>query len=140
MDTLLRPASRHDICGMQRVRASVRENCLVSREIGPEEYREAIEDRGQGWVVIVDGEVVAFAVCRLQDGNVWALFVDPDHEGRGLGRQLLSTLVSWAWDQGLGRLWLSTEPGTRAARFYREAGWEPAGRLDSGELHLELRP
>jgi len=29
---------------------------------------------------------------------------------------------------------LSTDPGTRAERFYRENGWEETGRQDNGEI------
>lgn len=139
MGTLLRPASRRDIPGMARVRASVRENRLASREIGEAEYRAAIEDTGQGWVITAGDDVVAFAVCNLQDGNVWALFVDPAHEGRGLGRRLLATLVACAWEQGLPGLWLTTEPGTRAEAFYLEAGWQVEGQEPSGELRMGLQ-
>lgn len=35
-------------------------------------------------------------------------------------------------------LWLTTTPGTRAERFYRIAGWQPAGLTDDGELRFKL--
>ena len=38
---------------------------------------------------------------------------------------------------GLDRLWLTTEPGTRAQRFYEAAGWTLAGTTDQGELRYE---
>jgi uncharacterized membrane protein len=59
-------------------------------------------------------EVVAFAVANATSGNIWALFVHPDHERRGYGRLLHDTMVSWLWATGLERLLLTTEPGTRA--------------------------
>ena len=123
---------------MQRVRASVRENRLVSITITDDDVRSAIEDRGRGWVVELMGSVVAFAVGDVTNGTVWALFVDPAHEGRGFGRQLHDEMVRWMWDQGLDRLWLTTESETRAERFYRAAGWHCAGRTASGELRFEL--
>jgi GNAT superfamily N-acetyltransferase len=135
---MVRQALRADITAMQRVRASVRENRLVSMTITDDDVRSAIEDRGRGWVVEVFGTVVGFAVGDVTDGNVWALFVDPDHEGRGYGRQLHDEMVRWLWDQGLDRLWLTTESGTRAERFYLVAGWQPVGRTANGELRMEL--
>ena len=137
-DAALRQAIRSDIFGIQRVRHAVRENRLTSRAISDDEVAHAIEVSGRGWVVEVERTVVAFAIGNAQDGNIWALFVDPDHEGRGHGRRLHDTMVAWLWSCDLRTLWLSTEPGTRAQRFYSRAGWTERGLLPSGELRFEL--
>lgn len=134
----LRAARAADIPAIQRVRASVKENRLVSTVITDEDVRTAIEESGRGWVIEEDGEVLAFAIGNTVTGNIWALFVRPEHEGRGYGRQLHDTMVEWLWAAGLDRLWLTTEPGTRAQRFYEAAGWRPSGTTDHGELRYEL--
>jgi GNAT superfamily N-acetyltransferase len=128
-----------DIPGMQRVRASVRENRLVSTVITDEDVRATIERDGRGWVVEDDGEVVAFGVGRATDGNFWALFVHPDHERRGYGRALHDAVVAWLQSRGVERLWLTTEPRTRAQRFYEAAGWRLVARTEKGELLYEKR-
>jgi GNAT superfamily N-acetyltransferase len=136
---MVRPALASDIPDMQRIRHAVRENRLVSRMIRDREVQEAIENRGRGWVVEVSGEVVAFAIGDAQSGSIWALFVHPDHERKGYGRRLHDTMVDWLWSRGLDRLWLTTEPRTRAQRFYESAGWQLAGPTDGGELRYEIR-
>ena len=128
-----------DIGAIQRVRASVRENRLVSSVIADEDVRLAIEETGRGWVVEDQGEVVAFAIGNARTGNIWALFVQPDMEGRGFGRRLHDTMVEWLWDQNLDRLWLTTDPGTRAQRFYEAAGWQLLGTTGRGEVRYELQ-
>ena len=138
MSTNLRQARRDDVAAMQRVRMSVRENRLVSTTFGDDAYVEAIEITGRGWVVEVDGDIVAFAVADARDGGIWALFVDPAHEGQGYGRRLHDAMVSWLRAQGFERLWLTTEAGTRAERFYLNAGWQRAGSAAPGEVRLEL--
>lgn len=132
-------AVRSDIDAIQRVRASVKENRLVSTVVTDEDVRIAIEETGRGWVVEEDSEVVAFAIGNATAGNVWALFVHPEREGRGYGRQLHDTMVNWLWATGLQRLWLTTEPGTRAQRFYDAAGWQPTGTTTGGEVRYELQ-
>jgi uncharacterized membrane protein YkvA (DUF1232 family) len=122
---------------MQRVRHSVKENRLTSCVITDEEVVAAIEVTGRGWVVEVDGEVRAFAVGNAQTGNIWALFVEPGYERRGFGRRLQDEMLAWLWSRGLERLWLSTEPETRARRFYEASGWERRGTLPGGELLFE---
>ena len=135
---MLRPARAADIPAIQQVRASVKENRLVSTIITDEDVRAAIEDRGRGWVVEKNGEVVAFAIGEAITGNIWALFVRPEHEGRGYGRQLHDTMVNWLWTAGLDRVWLTTEAGTRAQRFYEASGWRLTGTTSRGELRYEL--
>lgn len=133
----MRPAVASDIPGIQRVRRSVKENRLVSATISDEDVRVAIEDTGRGWVVEEDGEVAAFAIGNATTGNIWALFVRPESERRGYGRQLHDTMIDWLFAAGLDRLWLATEPGTRAQRFYEAAGWKLEGITDDGELRYE---
>lgn len=137
---ILRRAVRADVAAIQRVRNSVRENRLVSRVIADDEVIEAIEQSGRGWVIEWHAKVVAFAIGNGTTGNVWALFVDPEHEGRGYGRRLLDEMVRWLWSRGLKQLSLSTEPGTRAERFYERAGWQRRELLPNGEVLFELQP
>jgi GNAT superfamily N-acetyltransferase len=136
---MLRQAVFSDVSDIQRIRHSVRENRLVSTSISDEQVREAIEKTGRGWVIESEGVIVAFAIGNAESGNIWALFVDPAHERRGYGRVLHDTMVEWLFSRGLERLWLTTEPGTRAQRFYEAAGWERIGLMDSGELRFERR-
>ena len=139
VDGLLRQAVREDIPGMHRVRLAVRENRLTSTAIREEHYVPEIEVTGRGWVVTEDGNVVAFAVGNREEQNVWALFVDPEREGRGYGRRLHEAMVEWLFSQGVAVIWLSTDPGTRAQRFYEAAGWSFCRVLPDGEHYYELR-
>jgi GNAT superfamily N-acetyltransferase len=135
----LRQATRADIPGMHRVRLAVRENRPTSSAITEADYIPAIEVTGRGWVIDEGGDVRGFAVGHAITGNIWALFVHPLHEGRGFGRQLHDAMVAWLFAQGLLRLTLGTQPGTRAQRFYERAGWRFTGPSERGEVAYELR-
>lgn len=136
---MLRQARRADITDMHRVRMSVLENRLSSTVVTEADYAPAIEEHGRGWLIEEKSEVVGFSVGN-RNGNIWALFVHPKHERRGFGKQLHDTMVSWLWSQGLGSLWLTTQPGTRAERFYEAAGWKRVGPTERGEIRFELQP
>lgn len=134
----LRPATAADWAGMHRVRMAVRENVLSNpAAITEAMYLDMIAARGKGWVVDVEGEIVAFAVADHSRRNIWALFVDPAHERRGYGRRLHDTMLAWLFAQSEETVWLGTDPGTRAERFYRAAGWREAGREKNGEIRFE---
>lgn len=123
---------------MHHVRMSVTENRLVSMQLSDADYIDAIENRGRGWVLEENHTLLAFAVGDATNGSIWALFVLPDHEGRGFGRRLHDEMVTWLWSQNLDALWLTTDPGTRAHRFYEKAGWKVTGPGSHGEIRLEL--
>jgi GNAT superfamily N-acetyltransferase len=141
MPCLLREATRDDVLSMHRVRLSVTENRLTSVPLHPADYVAAIEQTGRGWVIDCQGEIVAFAVGDATSGSVWALFVHPDHERRGHGRRLHDTMIEWLFAGRLDCVRLTTEPGTRAERFYRAAGWQSDGLTERGELMMvNVRP
>jgi len=134
---IVREATVHDIAAMHRVRMAVRENRLLDpSRITEADYVAHLTKLGRGWVAELDGAIAGFAAGRATDGNIWALFVDPACEGRGCGTRLHDVMVSWLFAQGLGRLWLSTEPGTRAERFYLRRGWVPDPPHPPGEVRL----
>ncbi len=135
----LRQATRNDIDGMHRVRLAVRENVLSSpTRISVADYQASIEVKGRGWVIDGGGEIIAFAIGHETDGNIWALFVDPAHEGCGYGRRLHDIMVDWLRGRGLEQLWLTTDPHSRAAGFYRAAGWRDVGLDANGEMRYVL--
>lgn len=84
------------------------------------------------------GAVAGFAALDAAAASVCALFVAPEAEGRAAGRSLLGALVGEALQRGLGRLEFETEPGSRAERFYRAAGWSAAGRGAHGAVRMTL--
>jgi len=136
----IRPARLDDIPQMHRIRLAVRENVLTDHaRVMPDDYRAMLETRGRGWVEERDGEIVAFAIADQTSRNIWALFVAPDVQSQGVGRALLGALVEWMTRQGGDPIWL-TEPGTRAERFYREAGWRAVGTTSAGEIRFEFQP
>ena len=68
---------------------------------------------------------------------MWALFVDPAYERRGVGRRLHDEMVAWLSSAGVPRISLTTDPDTRAERFYRAAGWRRVGDAPNGEVRYE---
>jgi GNAT superfamily N-acetyltransferase len=136
----LRPATIEDIPAMHVVRVSVSENQLSDpNRVTAEDYRRMLQESGCGWVYESGGAVVGFGIVDLSERNIWALFVAPQHEGKGIGSALLKAMVTCGFEAGVGPLWLTTSPGTRAEGFYRKAGWQAAGITDTGELRFELR-
>jgi len=132
-------ATRAEVPDMHRIRMSVRENQLNDpTHVQAHHYTAFVEGDGRAWVAEVDGRIVGFAVADLARANVWALFVEPGYEGRGIGRQLHDRMMNWLFASGATSVWLSTDPATRAERFYREAGWRYVGQEERGEARFEM--
>ena len=136
---MIRQAEPADIGGMQIVRRAVKENALSHQDrIKDNDYITFITTRGNGWVYeTVDG-ILGFAIADLQQHNVWALFVHPDAEKRGIGKALQKVMLDWYFCQTNHTLWLSTSPETRAATFYAKSGWRHTGMHGSDELRFEM--
>lgn len=134
---VIRRATVSDIPALVEIRASVRENILTS-EISEERIVAGLEERGRGWVAEHDERIVGFSMADSIDSLIWALFLRPECEGRGIGRALLVEAVEWLWSQGSERIWLTTDPGTRAAGFYEHMGWTRTGMTERGEARFEL--
>ena len=136
-ETSLREATREDIPGMHQVRVAVRENRLTDpTRISSEDYRAAIEELGCGWVALSADQIVGFAIA-YRSGEIWALFVDPEHEGHGHGKRLHAQMMAWLSKQNLKQAHLGTEVGTRAHRFYLSLGWrESTLKAGSDEINL----
>jgi len=124
---------------MQVIRLTVKENQLESMVIPDTDVIREIEDTGRGWVVEENGRVVGFGIANQEKRNIWALFLDPEHEGKGHGRKLLEAMTEWLWENGDEPIWLSTEPDTRAEMFYSKAGWTKTGLLSNGDMRFEKR-
>ena len=121
-----------------RIRAAVRENRLSDpASIAAADYRPFI-DAGCCWVWEESGAALGFAALDAAGASVWALFVAPDAEGRGIGRALLDRLVAEARELRLPHLILETGEHTRAETLYRRTGWTPVTRDGKGNVTLRL--
>lgn len=140
---IIREATAADMPGISRVRHSVVENLLTreqlaQRGITSESVAASFLADSKGWVAEEAGEIVAFSIADWATQGIFALFVLPSHEGRGLGTRLLSMAVQWLWDNGAKCIWLTTGPGTRAVHFYKRRGWTHTGDAERGDIRFEL--
>jgi GNAT superfamily N-acetyltransferase len=137
----IREATAGDIDAMHRIRMAVHENRLSDPSwLTPAVYRACLADTGVAntWVAEVDGAVAGFSTARVPERDIWALFVDPAREGRGIGRALIDAATRWLFERGVAIIELSTTPGTRADRFYRDAGWQRGEATAKGEILYRL--
>lgn len=137
----IREATVEDIPQIQIVRNSVQENTLSDPGLVTDaDCADYLTRRGKGWVCEVEGRIVGFSIVDVHGRNVWALFLRPEYEKQGIGRQLHDRMLDWYFSQTSETLWLSTSPGTRAERFYRKAGWQETGLYGKGEIKFEMTP
>ena len=113
-----REAVEADIAAMSVIRLAVTENRLsdparITRAmyvayIDNVDNPDSPANLGKSWVCELDGVIKGFASADKVDGSVWALFVSPEHEGRGLARPLLAAAAAWLFELGHPRVTLST--------------------------------
>jgi GNAT superfamily N-acetyltransferase len=136
---IIRPARPEDLERVSEIRDAVTENRLTeTNAVRTDEVMRSVT-RGHFWIAEEDGRILGFSAANPDERLVWALFVDPDHEGRGLGRALMATAEAMLREAGCAAAHLTTQPGTRAERFYRRSGWEVTGHTPSGSQLIFMK-
>ncbi|UFN47663.1 GNAT family N-acetyltransferase [Roseomonas sp. OT10] len=143
MPITLRRAGPRDLPALFAIRTAVRENAmdraaLAAAGVTPAAVAAALRGPCAAWLALRGRRPLGFAMARAREGDVFALFVRPGAEGRGLGSRLLAEAESWLAARGVGEGWLLTgnEPGLRARGFYRARGWVERGREEDGQILL----
>ena len=134
----LRKATRDDLNRCFDIRESVRENRLddpyeVFIEIGGQ-----FIDDGLSWVWEEAGEVQGFAAYIPKTGTIEVLYIHHLAQGQGIGTALLRQCCDELRELGLHEAILSTTPGTKAEKFYRNRGWTEFGVNEVGDLLFKL--
>lgn len=140
MNINIRTAQAADIDGMFHVRISVIENHLSREEmqrIGITEnvVADLIEKSCCAWVATDNEKIIGFSMILPDEGCLFAAFVLPEYEGRGIGRRLVEIA-----EKELFRhheiAWLETDKKSRAAKFYIHLGW--ANKIDINDTDIRL--
>lgn len=139
----IRPACVADVGAMFKVRTSVEENAMTPAELSaigvtPQTIACAVASAPCAWVATVGEEVVGFAMVDLDSACLFALFVLPEHEGRGWGTRL-TQMCERALFERHPKAWLETASTSRAAKLYRHLGWGNEVDIGGGDIRLEKR-
>jgi len=136
---IFRTADLLDIPQMQVVRHLVKENTLSDPALVPDkDVAHYITELGKGWVCEQAGRIVGFSIVDLKGRSVWALFVDPEFEAKGIGKHLHRLMLEWYFTQTRDDLVLGTAPRTRAEQFYTLQGWQNMGSYGNGETKFQF--
>jgi len=116
---------------------AARENRQFERA---ESFAEAIQPFLQARlcrVLTLGGVPAGFVAVDARRGSVEMLYVEPEFEGRTIGRALMRRAIDDLIRAGHRTASLVTARDTRAERFYRAQGWVDAGEVGRGSVRLE---
>jgi len=95
-----RQAHPNDIPWLHNIRIAVKENILPNPDlITKNEYEDFLTRRGRGWLCEEDEQILGFAIVDFKGNNIWALFVKPGYEGKGIGKKLHDDMLDWYFNQ-----------------------------------------
>lgn len=134
--------ARH-VPDIMRIRLAVRENAISAQRLAQMGITASsiVEMMRESHIVrcaVVADTVVGFGMAVKSSGRIFALFVQPQWQGHGIGSQLLGELTDGLAALGHTQLVLNTGPHTRACEFYVRHGWRRTGVIIDGDERLEL--
>ncbi len=143
-EVTLRSAAPSDVDALFEVRCSVAENHQSREELAelgitPASVARMIQ--GGDYITLIaelGGEPVGFTMVEVSENYLFACFVRPAFENRGIGRALMEQTEEELMRRGVTSIWLSTgaEPDLRAVGFYENLGWSRDGFLDDGQIRF----
>jgi ribosomal protein S18 acetylase RimI-like enzyme len=102
---------------------------------GPANWEALVAEQATFVATDPAGAVVGFTVVRPTEGELYLLFVHPDHAGRGVGRALLKAAHDALRQAGHREVFLFTEErNTRARAVYAAAGYRPDGTVRESDF------
>ncbi|MEY4988080.1 MAG: hypothetical protein RL567_1859 [Bacteroidota bacterium] len=136
----IREADIADIPAMHRIRLTVKENVLRNPlAVQGADYEPYLSLPNSGWVCESANQIVGFSIVNVAGNELWALFIDPAFEGKGIGGGLHDILVNGFFTQSSVELMFGTEAGTRAEKFYTQKGWAASGQKTNGEIIFKMQ-
>jgi ribosomal protein S18 acetylase RimI-like enzyme len=114
----------------------------------PDEWDKLVIEHAPPNVLLVaidgSGNIVGFTAVHVREGEMFLLFVHPEHAGRGVGRALLDAAHEVLRAAGCREAFLYThEENERALAVYEAAGYRRDGSVRESDfrgVHLrELR-
>jgi ribosomal protein S18 acetylase RimI-like enzyme len=101
--------------------------------IGRDTILIALEDsRVIGYIQISDIRYKVEGV-EVSEGDqaIHSIYVDTEHQGKGVGRALMDAAFNHPRIRGAEKIFIDVyEENTRALKFYKKYGFTPVGRID----------
>lgn len=114
---------------------------LAQALFSPEAWYRAIyaDDTPAGFVMVYD-ESLRTPPPPTPEIGLWRFMIDERFQGQGIGEQALEAVIAHVRSKGIfAVLQVSYVPGPGCPEpFYRKAGFKPNGKVDDGEIVMEL--
>ncbi|HYW93383.1 MAG TPA: ribosomal protein S18-alanine N-acetyltransferase [Gammaproteobacteria bacterium] len=93
-------------------------------------FRECLRAGYCAWAMELDERLVGYSIMSvfLDESHILNICIDPEYQGRGLGRQLLDHMLEVARRHGALNTFLEVRPSNRpAVRLYTRSGFVEIG-------------
>ncbi|MCU4674669.1 GNAT family N-acetyltransferase [Catenovulum sp. 2E275] len=132
---MIREAQLSDIPDFIRIRQQPSDNPLnPSKPIPLLCYQQYLTKYGKGWVYTDNNGICGYVIGSKKESTIWALFIAPEYQGKGIGKALLKTATNWLNENGIQKIYLSTAVNSKAEHFYQHLGWHRGIPLETGQV------
>ena len=111
---------------------------FVDEQTVPKELEiDGLEDEAKHVLAYLDNEAIGTGRI-LSDGHIGRIAVLKKHRGLGIGKIMMQSLMQWAEEAKLEKLWLSSQ--WHAHGFYLDLGFQCEGEIyeEAGIDHIKM--
>jgi ribosomal-protein-alanine N-acetyltransferase len=126
MQFTLRPAQNTDILAMCAIEAAVEPYGWKAAD-----FESCLQQACSLWVAINNQQILGFCVWQqvLDEVSLLSIAVEPEQQGKGIGKALLQHCIAHAQAQGGQQLFLEVRASNlHAIAFYEHANFNEMGR------------
>jgi GNAT superfamily N-acetyltransferase len=97
---------------------------IPTSEVDPDSVLTRLQSGHSAWVAWANGGLIGFSMANRTNGEVWAMAIGPEWEGKDIDRELMRQAEAWLLSHGWAEIWAAVPPEENAHGFCNGPAWQ----------------
>jgi iron(III)-enterobactin esterase len=97
---------------------------IPASDVNPDSIRARLQSGHSGWVAWANRSLIGFSMANRTNGEVWAMAIAPEWEGKDIDRELMRQTEAWLFSHGWAEIWAAMPPEENAPGFCNGPAWQ----------------
>lgn len=97
---------------------------IPASDVNPDAIRARLQSGHSGRVAWANRSLIGFSMANRTNGEVWAMAIAPEWEGKDIDRELMRQTEAWLFSHGWAEIWAAMPPEENAPGFCNGPVWQ----------------